>query len=163
MNSFYITCTLAAVQRKRGTSIYPLKNPTAPPPPPTSPEKEVTRKKVSVSAPNPLKLCLWIQLKRVDSLSRLFPAFLYFEYRLWIRIRIRKSVVRIRGSGFVPKCHGSTTMAQTRYDKKFLWYRYLSSQCVAWGCRSAERGAADRLTHKSCAHPRPPLLGSKNI
>jgi hypothetical protein len=38
MNSFYITCTLAAVQRKRGTSIYSLKKPTAPP---TSPKKEV--------------------------------------------------------------------------------------------------------------------------
>ncbi len=29
-----------------------------------------------------------------------------------IRIRIRKSVVRIRGSGSVPKCHGSTTLGQ---------------------------------------------------
>ncbi len=35
--------------------------------------KGVDRKKVSVSAPNPPKLCLWIQLKSVDSLSRLFP------------------------------------------------------------------------------------------
>ena len=35
--------------------------------------KRVDRKKVSVSAPNPPKLCLWIQLKSVDSLSLLFP------------------------------------------------------------------------------------------
>ncbi len=33
MNSCFITCTLAAVQRKRGTSIKPLKKPTPPPPP----------------------------------------------------------------------------------------------------------------------------------
>ncbi len=51
--------------------------------------EDPTRKKVGVSAPNPLKLCLWIRLKRVDSfdsLSRLFPAFLYFEYRLTVGV-----------------------------------------------------------------------------
>jgi hypothetical protein len=42
------------------------------------------------------------------------------------RIRIRESVVRIRGPGFVPKCHGSITLIsdpqkgviKTRQDKK---------------------------------------------
>ncbi len=41
-----------------------------PPPPPTSPEKGVDSQ-VSISAPNPPKLCLWIRLKRIDS----FPLF----------------------------------------------------------------------------------------
>jgi hypothetical protein len=60
--------------------------------PPTSPPPQKIRERdtigddlqkvsVRVSAPNPLKLCIRIQL-RVDSLSRLFPAFLCFEYRL---------------------------------------------------------------------------------
>ncbi len=76
-----VTFTMAAVQRKRGTSIYPLKMPTAPPPP--TPKGESTYKKIGVSAPNPPKLCLWIRLKKVDSLRLLFPAFIYFEYR-WL-------------------------------------------------------------------------------
>jgi hypothetical protein len=44
---------------------------------------EVDLQKVSVSAPNPPKLCLLICYKFVGSLIRLFPAFLCFEYRLW--------------------------------------------------------------------------------
>jgi hypothetical protein len=48
--------------------------------------KGVSSQNDSVSGPYPLKLCLWIQLERVNSLSWLFPAFLCFEYRLrWIR------------------------------------------------------------------------------
>jgi hypothetical protein len=51
--------------------------------------KGVDAQKVSVSAPNPPKLCLGIRLKRVDSLSRrLFPAFICFEYRLMLRLRL---------------------------------------------------------------------------
>ncbi len=49
-------------------------------------EKKADLKIVSVSAPNPPKFCLGIWLKRVESLSRLFPALLYFEYRLWLKI-----------------------------------------------------------------------------
>ncbi len=47
-----------------------------------------------------------------------------------VRIRIRQSEVRIRGSrsasGFLPKCHGSGTLVQTRNDALvcyvFFWY-----------------------------------------
>ncbi len=94
--------------------------------------------------------------------------FLIFSVGIWkasdekSRIRIRTSIVRIRGSGFVPKCHGSTTQHKQGTKRRFCYW-YLSSQCATLGCRSAERGAADRLTHKSCAHPHLPLLGSKNI
>ncbi len=42
--------------------------------------KEVDSQKVSVSVPNPPKLCLGIWLNRVNSWSRLFPAFLCFQY-----------------------------------------------------------------------------------
>jgi hypothetical protein len=40
--------------------------------PPNSPGKGVDSHKVSVSTPNPPKLCLWILLKRVDSLPHFF-------------------------------------------------------------------------------------------
>ncbi len=53
MNSFYITCTLAALQRKRGKPHLSFeKADSNPPPPPPPPQKrESTRKKVGVSAP----------------------------------------------------------------------------------------------------------------
>jgi hypothetical protein len=44
--------------------------------------KGVDSQQVSVSAPNPPKLCLRIRLKLVNSLNQLFPAFLCFEYSL---------------------------------------------------------------------------------
>ncbi len=77
MNFFYITCTPAALQRKRWTSIYPLKKPPATP----LPEKGVGSQKSWCICPNPRKLCLWIQKESthwVDS----FPHF--FILNTWL-------------------------------------------------------------------------------
>ncbi len=41
------------------------------------------------------------------------------------RIWIRKSVVRIRGSGTVPKCHGSTTLVKTKGRTKMLCFQQM--------------------------------------
>ncbi len=38
-----------------------------------------------------------------------------------IRIRIRKSEERIRGSGSVPKCHRSGTLLKNIYQRIFWW------------------------------------------
>ncbi len=79
VNSFYLICTLELYKENEESQISIWKSQQLPPHPQ---ERESTRKKGDVSCPNSLKLCLWIRLKRVDSLSWLFPAFLYFENRL---------------------------------------------------------------------------------